>query len=221
MVRQAHHSGSSQFRSDIFKQTPPKLKYMAHNNIEIEIQVNVEDLKPLIKFLKSNAVFRAKKHQIDEYFSPIHKNFLGVRPVSEWLRLRDADNQYSINYKNWHHEKDGKGYFCDEFETKIKSIQQTKRILSALNFRSIITVDKLRKTYTYKNYEVAIDSVRGLGNFVEIEYIGKNVKADPKKITGEMVDFLKKIGCGKIKRNYGGYPFLLLFPEEVKQEYYN
>jgi adenylate cyclase class 2 len=154
---------------------------MAHNNIEIEIQVNVENLKPLIKFLKSKAVFQVERHQVDEYFSPIHKDFLGVRPVSEWLRLRNADGQFSINYKNWHHEKDGKGYYCDEFETKIENIEQARKILSALRFRPIVMVDKLRKIYIYKDYEVAIDSVKGLGDFVEIEYIGKDSKADPKK----------------------------------------
>ena len=191
---------------------------MAHNNIEIEIQVNVENLKPLIRFLKSNAVFQAEKHQVDEYFSPIHKDFLSVRPVSEWLRLRSASGLFSINYKNWHHEKDNKSYYCDEFETKIGSIEQFRKILSALNFRSIVTVDKLRKIYTYKDYEVAIDSVKDLGDFVEIEYIGKSSKANPKKITSEMVEFLKKTGCGKIKINYGGYPYLLLFPKEVKYE---
>lgn len=189
---------------------------MAHNNIEIEIQVKVEKLKPLMRFLKAKADFQGEKHQIDEYFSPIHKDFLSVRPVSEWLRLRSADGQFSINYKNWHHEKDNKSYYCDEFETKIGSAERAKRILSALNFKSIVTVDKLRKIYTYKDYEIAIDSVKGLGDFVEIEYIGKDSKADPKKITAEMIDFLKKTGCGKIKRNYGGYPYLLLFPKEVK-----
>jgi len=33
-----------------------------------------------------------------------------------------------------------------------------------------------------------------------------------------MIKFLKNIGCGKIKRNYVGYPFQLLFPSEVKLE---
>jgi len=108
---------------------------MAHNNIEIEIQVNIENLKPLIKFLKSNAAFRGKKHQADEYFSPIHKDFLEIRPVSEWLRLRNANNQYSINYKNWHHEKTGKGYYCDEFETKIERIEQAKIEEAGLDLR--------------------------------------------------------------------------------------
>lgn len=191
---------------------------MAHNNIEIEIQAKVEKLGPLMRFLKAKAVFQAEKHQVDEYFSPIHKDFLSIRPVSEWLRLRNADGRFSINYKNWHHEENNKSYYCDEFETKIESTEVAKKILSALNFKPIVIVDKLRKIYAYKDYEVAIDSVRGLGDFVEIEYIGKNTKADPKKITSGMIDFLKKVGCGEIKINYSGYPYLLLFPKEVKYE---
>jgi len=202
----------------IFSNAHRQYLNMAHNNIEIEIQVNVENLKPLIRFLKSNAIFQAKKHQVDEYFSPIHKDFLSNRPVSEWLRLRNAGNQYSINYKNWHHEKDSKSCYCDELETGIENIGQVRKILTALNFKSIATIDKLRKIYIYKDYEVAIDSVKDLGDFVEIEYIGKDKKADPEKITAGMINFLKKIGCGKIKRNYGGYPYLLLFPKEVKYD---
>ena len=57
-----------------------------------------------------------------------------------------------------------------------------------------------------------------MGDFVEIEYIGKDEKADPKKITQEMINFLKNIGCEKIKINYVGYPFQLLFPKEVEYE---
>lgn len=191
---------------------------MANKNIEIEIQVNVENSKPLIEFLKKNGNFRSEKRQVDEYFSPTHKDFLAIRPVREWLRLRDADGKYSMNYKNWHFDKSGKSHYCDEFETKIEGIDQAKKIFEALNFKPIALVDKLRKTWTYKDYEIAVDSVKKLGDFIEIEYIGKDEKADPGKVTGEMVDFLKKVGCGKITRNYVGYPFLVLFPEEARYE---
>lgn len=191
---------------------------MANNNIEIEIQVSVENPKPLIEFLEKNGDFQSEKHQVDEYFSPAHRDFLKVRPAKEWLRLRDADGQYSINYKNWYFDENGKSHYCDEFEAKIEGIEQVRNILAALNFKSLVIVDKLRKIWIYKDYEIAIDSVRSLGDFVEIEYIGKDEKADPEKITEEMVDFLKKVGCGKITRNYVGYPFLKLFPKEVKYE---
>jgi adenylate cyclase, class 2 len=191
---------------------------MANNNVEIEIQVNIENTKPLIDFLEKNGDFQSEKRQVDEYFSPAHRDFLEIRPVKEWLRLRDASGKYSINYKYWHYDEKGKGHYCDEFETKIENADQARKILSALNFKSIVVVDKLRKVWIYKDYEVAIDSVKNLGDFVEIEYIGKNKKADPEKITEEMVDFLKKVDVGKITRNYVGYPFLMLFPKEVKYE---
>ena len=186
-------------------------------NTEIEIQVNIENSKSLIDFLKKNAEFKSENHQIDEYFSPAHRNFIEVRPAKEWLRLRNSDGKYSINYKNWLLNKDGKSYHCDEYETEIEDLSKLKNIFNVLNFKHLVTVDKIRKIWVYKNYEVAVDSVKNLGDFVEIEYLGKG-KVDPKQITTEMVGFLQSIGCGKIKRNYVGYPFMMLFPNEVKFE---
>lgn len=189
-----------------------------NNNIEIEIQVNIENSKSLMEFLERNAVFQKENHQIDEYFSPSHRDFIALRPVEEWLRLRESSGKYFINYKNWHYDKEGKGHYCDEYETKIEDINQLRKILEVLDFKSLVKVDKVRKIWTYKDYEIAIDSVKELGDFVEIEYIGKDNQVDPKKVTDEMVKFLKTIDCGKIKRNYVGYPFQLLFPKEVKLE---
>lgn len=191
---------------------------MAHKNIEIEIQVSVENSEPLLSFLQTEGVFQSEKHQIDEYFTPAHKDFLATRPIPEWFRLRDADGIYTMNYKNWHFDENGKSHYCDEIETSVGSVDQAKKIVMALDFKSIAKVDKVRKTWTYKDYEIGIDSVKSLGDFVEIEYIGKDENIDPDTVTAEMVDFLKKIGCGKITRNYVGYPFLILFPDEVKYE---
>jgi len=33
-----------------------------------------------------------------------------------------------------------------------------------------------------------------------------------------LMDFLKSLECGKNIRNYAGYPYLLLFPNEVEYE---
>ncbi len=95
---------------------------MAYNNIEIEIHVNVENQKPLMDFLKKEAIFISENHQVDEYYSPAHKNYLDSRPTAEWLSLRDSDGKYSINYKNWKFDDASKSHFCDEIETKVESI---------------------------------------------------------------------------------------------------
>jgi adenylate cyclase class 2 len=191
---------------------------MSHNNIEIEIQVNIEKSQGLLDFLKQNGVSRGENHQYDEYFSPAGNDFLAVRPVKEWLRLRDSNGKTSINYKNWYFDEQGKSNHCDEFETKIENLEQVRKILTALNFKSIAIVDKNRKIWTYQDYEVAVDSVKNLGDFVEIEYIGKDEKVDPKKVTDEMINFLKGLDSGKITRNHVGYPFLILYPQEVKYD---
>jgi adenylate cyclase class 2 len=187
-------------------------------NTEIEIQVNIENSKTLMDFLGKNGEFKSENHQIDEYFSPVHRDFIKVRPINEWLRLRNSNGKYFINYKNWYRDGDGKSYHCDEYETKIEDLGKLKNIFSVLNFKFLVTVDKIRKIWVYKDYEVAVDSVKNIGDFVEIEYLGKNENLDPKKITEEMIVFLKSVGCGKIKRDYQGYPFMLLFPNEVKFE---
>ncbi|HUW21599.1 MAG TPA: class IV adenylate cyclase [Candidatus Bathyarchaeia archaeon] len=185
---------------------------------EIEIQVKIENSQDLLNFLEKKARFISKKHQIDEYFTPSHRNFIGIRPAKEWLRLRNSDGKFSITYKNWHHDKDGKSHYCDEYETEIAKIDQLKKIFTALDFKLLVIVEKTRKTWVYHHYEISLDSVRKLGDYVEIEYQGHDKKVKPEEITGKMISFLKKLKCGKIERNYLGYPFQLLFPNEVKHE---
>ena len=182
---------------------------------EIEIQVQVDNIEPLLAFLKANAKFQKKHHQVDEYFTPIHRNFLGVRPAVEWLRLRDNDGVFSTTYKNWHVDEEGKTQYADEYETKIESLDQLRKIFTVIDIKPLITVYKERDIWMYKDYEVAIDKIKGLGDFVEIEYKGNNHEFNPKEVTTEMVKFLKDVGCGTIKRNYVGYPFMLLYPNEI------
>ena len=185
-------------------------------DVEIEIQVRISKKTNLERFLTKEATFTDKNYQKDEYFTPLHRNFTSVRPVAEWLRLRESDTG-SITYKNWHYDKNGKSEYCDEYESQVQDIDQIRKIFAAIDIKPVITIEKVRKTWMYKEYEIAFDAVTGLGNFVEIEYKG-NKKADPKTITNGMIELLKRIGCGKVERNFVGYPFMLLYPGEVKFE---
>lgn len=183
---------------------------------EIEIQVQVDNIEVLLDFLKANGKFQAKHRQIDEYFTPVHRNFLGVRPAVEWLRLRDSNGVFSTTYKKWHVDEEGKTQYADEYETKIENLEQLRKIFAVIDIKPLITVDKERDIWLYKDYEVAIDKIKGLGDFVEVEYKGNNHELNPKEVTTDMVKFLKDVGCGAIKRNYVGYPFMLLYPNEIE-----
>ena len=182
-------------------------------DIEIEIQARVEKSDALKKFLEEQANFVAENRQIDEYFTPAHKNFVEVKPIEEWCRIRDEKGKFTINYKKWHYEN-GIGTYADEFETEIGDKDTSRKIFTALDLKSLVVVDKTRRKYMYKDYEIALDDVKGLGNFVEIEYKGKDI-VHHKAVTDAMIQFLKDRDCGTIEINNGGYPMLLLFPQDA------
>jgi len=186
-------------------------------NQEIEIKVKVSNPALLIQFLQQHATFEGESHQCDAYFSPAHRDFLAKQPIHEWFRLREDSKGCSLNYKCWHYTKEGKSYNCDEYETPVGDRGAVENILKALNFVSLVVVDKNRSTWRFETYEIALDQVEGLGDFVEVEYKGED-KTDPKAITDAMVRFLREHGCVSIERNYQGYPFLLLFPDRAQYE---
>lgn len=177
---------------------------------EIEIKLRVKDNKPLLEFLEKNGNSESERNQRDEYFTPAHRNFIEEKPIKEWLRLREEEGKYSLTYKNWHYDSDGKGYHCDEYEIKIDDFSSAKNILSALNFELLVVVDKKRKTFMFRDYEVALDCVEELGDYVEVEYKGKEEKLDTKKVGEEMKDFIEKTGCQIVEQDFKGYPHLLL-----------
>lgn len=182
-------------------------------DIEIEIQVRIKSDETLRKFLAEKAEFISENRQIDEYFTPVHRDFTATKPIEEWFRIREEKGLYSINYKKWHYEN-GIGQYADEFETSIGDKDTARKIFLVMDFKPLVVVNKKRKKFMYENYEVVLDTVENLGSFVEIEYKGKEA-VDPKKIVDEMIEFLRKLDCGTIELNNGGYPALLLFPADA------
>lgn len=80
------------------------------------------------------------------------------------MRIERRGNQTILNYKNWYNT------YCDEFEGEIDNAESMIKILNILGIEEIVRVEKLRKTYLYLDkYEIALDEVKDLGYFVEIE----------------------------------------------------
>ncbi|NTW45718.1 MAG: class IV adenylate cyclase [Candidatus Moranbacteria bacterium] len=178
---------------------------------EIEIKVRVENAAPLTELLEREGEFWYESRQMDEYFVPVFRDFLAERPIREWLRIRTEDGKASINYKDWQYGPDGTSDHCEEHESGISDADALRNILTALDIRPVVTVDKVRRAYAYRDYEVALDTVEGLGAFVEIEYKGADAESvDTKSVADGMLAFLDEIGVGTVSRDISGYPFLLL-----------
>lgn len=178
-------------------------------SIEIELKFPLLNLTELTQRLNKIAQPKSTNEtQVDTYFSPEHKNFTKQIPISEWLRLRESKKGASINYKKWHNSDGAKTISCDEFETKIENLNVMTKILNALEFQKLITVNKSRHTWTYKDTEIAIDEVKELGNFIEIEAKGNFITIEDAK--NHLYLILKELDAKIGEQDFEGYPLLLL-----------
>jgi len=184
---------------------------MANKNIEIEIKISLEEdtFLKIKEKLNKIAKFVKKSHQIDDYFTPAHRNLVEPKHPFEWLSIRKRGDKAILNYKHWYPENVEIATHCDEFETEIKDPDKLKNIFSVLNFKKLVTVEKEREVYVYNDeLEISLDKVKEIGYFIEIEVIKDfgNVEITREKL----FEFAKNLGIDISKIDKWGYPFLLM-----------
>jgi len=184
---------------------------MANKDTEIEIKIPLDEtLFSQIKTkLKEIASFKGRSKQIDEYYTPTHRNFVEPAYPFEWLSIRNRNGKVILNYKHFHPENVEVTTHCDEFEVYIKNLEQLQKTFSALNFKKLITVNKEREIYNYNDeFEIGLDKVKELGNFIEIETI-KDF-GDIETARNKLFEFAKTLGVDTGKTDVRGYPYLLM-----------
>jgi adenylate cyclase class 2 len=184
---------------------------MANKDIEIEIKIPLDEdtFSNVKEKLEKGAKIEKTSHQIDEYFTPSHRNFVKPQFPFEWLSIRKRGGRAILNYKHWYPENVEVATHCDEFETEIEHPDQLGKIFSALDFKHLITVEKQREVYICNGeFEVALDVVKELGHFIEIEAIKDfgSVEATREKL----FEFANDLGIDVSKTDKRGYPFLLM-----------
>ncbi len=179
------------------------------NNIETEIKIKLEEdeYNRLKHFFEHNAEFKKENNQLDIYYQPTYRKFIPENineTVDEWLRIGKRGNKIILNYKNWHKNK-----YCDEYEVEIDDYENLDKIFKILGIEQIAVVDKTRFTYFYLNkYEIALDYVKELGYFIEIE-----IKKYDKSFLEEYDDLLnmsKNLNLNLSNIDNRGYPYHII-----------
>ena len=150
-------------------------------NIEVEIKVKVENLKVIKSQLSRRGKLIKSIRQIDEYYVPKHRDFFAQKPQpTEWLRIRTNPDKAIFEYdKSINKKADGEQDCAEEYETGISNAEEFKKILFFLNFKKVVTVKKQREYWDCGDFEVALDNVKDLGRFIEVEAKG-NFKSTEK-----------------------------------------
>lgn len=177
--------------------------------MEIELKLPLKNGKDVINFLNQNGKFKYENYQDDSYYNPAHRDFLENKDnVSEWLRIRKDGDKALITYKDWQPHETRIKTHAIEYETGIDSYDQVEKIFDALNFRKLIHVKKIRKSWDYSNTEISIDEVEELGSFIEVEYKGS--LKDVGEAREHLFKVLKQIGAETGELEIRGYPYQLL-----------
>lgn len=177
--------------------------------IEIERKFRIDEPDTLRSRLRDlGASLEGETRQVDTYYNAPHRDFLKAGNVSEWLRVRDEAGGSSLNLKRWLPLGAAESTHCDEFETPVADGEAVRRLLGALDFPELVTVDKVREQWTTGRIIIAIDTVVRLGTFVEFEYHGDVAQVDA--ANAELDQFIASLGVDLGERDWRGYPYHLL-----------
>ncbi len=161
---------------------------------EIEILVEVYDDINIIKEKLKDYKYIGLKETVDEYYYDPQRDELkpdSNNQLSHCLRLRRNNNDYSITYKDDIFENN-KWLYSNEYETKVESIDITREIFKKLGLIKFIEIDNKKEIYKTDKYEIALETVKELGTFMEVEYC-TNEDVDVKKIKKEIQDFINNL----------------------------
>jgi len=177
------------------------------NDIETEIKIKItkSEYDRLVSFMKDKAKTLSENKQIDTYYQPTYRKFLNDGEINEWLRIGERGNKTILNYKNWHDNM-----YCDEYEVEIDSGKNLDKIFKVLGLEEIAIVNKQRKTYMYLNkYEIALDFVKDLGYFIEIEV--KNYTKEPIDEYSDLISLARSLNLNLDNIDKRGYPYHIIY----------
>jgi len=135
--------------------------------IEVEIKVRIENIQALKKALdNAGAKLETTKKLVDKiYGKPEHLDSNGKYLEGELCpRLRDNNGSVRIEFKEIHRQGGGM-----EIETPVANMELGMRFLEKLGYEEAFTISKTRECYYFQDFEIDIDQVDLLGDFVEIE----------------------------------------------------
>lgn len=163
--------------------------------LEIEIKTPVADHEDVKKRLAAlSAVHVERVEQSDSYFAHPCRDF-GV--TDEALRIRHQGGKQTLYYKG--PKVDAETKTREEIAMPLSDADAMRKILQRLGFVPAIVLDKERDIYQLDGVEVALDSVNGLGHFVELEVQGEDIERGKARLK----DVMRSLGLeGSERRSY-------------------
>lgn len=156
--------------------------------LNLELKIKIDSRKYLLEKIKSSKARYIKTINQKDVYYKIRKGL---------LKLRIENGTYTlIKYL-----RDERGKRWSNYHLLTLIGENPENYLKDI-FKIDIVVEKKRELYMYKNTRIHLDSVKGLGNFLELESVVINNKKESEKEFNEAVKFLDLDLTKQIKTSY-------------------
>ena len=172
--------------------------------LEVEVKARVDDLDAIEgKLGPMGFELVGEEEHYDVYFGHPSRDF---GETDEALRLRTitkgGKERMVLTYKG---PKVDPGTKTRE-EAEVEVVADPTRLLEGVGFEQVITIGKVRRKYKKGDLEVCLDRVPGLGSFVEIECMSRELD----EARDRVMALAKELGLEELER----LSYLELFMQE-------
>lgn len=163
--------------------------------VNLEIKINISNLSQIRNILrKINAIYQFEMEQKDTYFQ-LGDNKIKTREIN------DSEIQLIKYFR-----KEVKGKKISSYS--VEKISKTEKESLFKNNKTICEVYKKRELWIYKHTRIHLDVVKGLGKFLELETVLKDVSK--KEGNREFNNLISILGIDKQKSIASSYSDILL-----------
>jgi len=165
--------------------------------IEVEVKGYADD--SIFEKVREEFELIRKEYHEDTYYQHPCRDFA---ETDEALRIRvrrfDGHFEAFLTYKG--PKLDSVSKTREEIEVPINDPDEHARILEALGFTEVLTVEKVReKYYVEKGITLTLDEVEGLGKFVEAEALTDDREKVP-ALVEKLKSLLESLGVRRFER---------------------
>lgn len=170
---------------------------------EVEIKIKIENPEKVRKILEDyGCVFSEPITQQDVVYVPEHITTLPTPIGVNVLRIRHQQNKTILTLKR---RESANMLSKLEHELEISDAGQMETIIKLLGFNQISDITKTRCKCKINGYEICLDDVKGLGQFLEME---KLTDENEDETQAAMIQFLLSLNIDTEQRMDVGYDVL-------------
>jgi predicted adenylyl cyclase CyaB len=170
--------------------------------LEIEVKIKIEDpaeMRARLEKLQA-CVARKRHHEVNTLYDYPSGDLFKKRQA---VRLRSIDNKKHFLTFKGAPQKSRQFKIRDEFETEVRNIRHTKKILAALGLNPSFRYEKYRTLFRFKRLKICLDET-DMGSFLELEGRQHEIVRFAKSLGFQRRDFIKKDYIQLIKERDSG-----------------